>query len=232
MSDDVEEDQDAFFTDLNAVVFLNADPRPNFVIKVPRAREEKGVPILPVFCNDAIHRSPRLKSVLVDAGEDLSQEYHDLWRSTVSDPQSTAESYDFAGFRWQSYSVLERWIVFSCLDIVKDDDDAVSETPGLESDNSVHDHFDWTTQDPLSLSPHLQFICAYDWEATPVGKRENWPLELRVTLNLLHSNPEPAVVYWGEEMNSFYNEPFIKLIAQKHPDALGHGPEIVFPEVA
>jgi len=78
---------------------------------------------------------------------------------------------------------------------------------------------------------HLQFLCAYDWEATPVGKRAKWSLELRVTLNLLNSEPERAVVYWGDEMKNLYNEPLVALIGQKHHSILGHGPKNAFPEI-
>ena len=219
------------FTALSVSSLLDADPRPTFVIESTASDARS---LNPVFCNQAIRRVQRVYTVLILQEGDLLafQNVCDLAICDAKARRATARSYYFAGLQWQTYLVSENWIVFSCLDFVED-----TYTPGVHSssklDNTLGNppNFDWTSKDPSSLSDHLQFLCAHEWGTTSLGRKEDWSLELRVTLNLLNSNPEPAIIYWGKELNGVYNEPFIDLVGQKHPHILGHGPDKAFPEV-
>lgn len=60
-------------------------------------------------------------------------------------------------------------------------------------------------------------VNAHDWASTPIG----WPGSLRATVKTLLASRYPMVVLWGRELIQIYNEAYIGLIGEKHPDALG-----------
>jgi signal transduction histidine kinase/CheY-like chemotaxis protein len=82
--------------------------------------------------------------------------------------------------------------------------------------------FDWTRL-PLSapLPRHIRFARNIDWGATALGPIESWSLALRSMCNLMMASPHPAAMYWGEENVVLYNEAYIMLAGQKHPDLMG-----------
>jgi hypothetical protein len=81
--------------------------------------------------------------------------------------------------------------------------------------------FDWTR---LPLTPalprHIQFARSIDWGATPLGPIETWTFDLRAMCNLIMGSPHPAAMYWGPEHIAIYNEAYILLAGQKHPDLM------------
>lgn len=81
--------------------------------------------------------------------------------------------------------------------------------------------FDWTRL-PMSaaLPRHIQFARTIDWAATPLGPMEDWPFALRAMCNLIMGSPHPAAMYWGPEYIAIYNEAYILLAGQKHPQLM------------
>lgn len=81
--------------------------------------------------------------------------------------------------------------------------------------------FDWTRL-PMSvaLPRHVQFARSIDWAATPLGPIENWTFDLRAMCNLIMGSPHPAAMYWGSEYVAIYNEAYILLAGQKHPQLM------------
>jgi hypothetical protein len=81
--------------------------------------------------------------------------------------------------------------------------------------------FDWTRL-PMSaaLPRHIQFARSIDWAATALGPIENWTFDLRAMCNLVMGAPHPAAMYWGEEYIAIYNEAYILLAGQKHPQLM------------
>ncbi|KAL9620473.1 MAG: hypothetical protein Q9160_005058 [Pyrenula sp. 1 TL-2023] len=75
--------------------------------------------------------------------------------------------------------------------------------------------FDWTRL-PMSpsLPPHIQFARNIDWQSTPLGPIEEWPSDLR-------GIPHPAAMYWGDDLTAIYNESYVMLAGQKHPELMG-----------
>ncbi|MDQ1105265.1 PP2C family protein-serine/threonine phosphatase [Nocardioides zeae] len=71
---------------------------------------------------------------------------------------------------------------------------------------------------------------AVDWASTPLGPPEQWTGTLRGALRTIVNSRFPAVLLWGEEFVLLYNEAYVELIADKHPDALGRTAQSVFPE--
>lgn len=82
--------------------------------------------------------------------------------------------------------------------------------------------FDWTR---LPLSPslpvHVQFARGIDWAATSLGPIEGWSVELRGMCNLIMASPHPSAMYWGKDHVAIYNEAYVLLAGQKHPQLMG-----------
>ncbi|MEV7431520.1 SpoIIE family protein phosphatase [Nocardioides sp. NPDC092400] len=71
---------------------------------------------------------------------------------------------------------------------------------------------------------------AVDWAATPLGDPSGWSPTLRATLDIALNTRYAVTLMWGPEMVLLYNEAYVELIGQKHPDALGRPAQEVFPE--
>src|SRR5271170_4492475 len=72
-----------------------------------------------------------------------------------------------------------------------------------------------------SKSRMAQSIRAYDWGSTPLGPIEDWSEALLLSANLMLSCAFPSLIFWGEELVQLYNDPFIPLLAERHPSGLG-----------
>ncbi|KAF2199914.1 hypothetical protein GQ43DRAFT_375115 [Delitschia confertaspora ATCC 74209] len=92
--------------------------------------------------------------------------------------------------------------------------------------------FDWTRL-PLTsyLPPHIQFARSIDWASTALGPIEYWSSDLRTMCNLIMASPHPAAMYWGEELVAIYNEAYIGLAGQKHPQLMGQSYKEAWAEI-
>ncbi|KAF2663979.1 hypothetical protein BT63DRAFT_444408 [Microthyrium microscopicum] len=100
------------------------------------------------------------------------------------------------------------------------------------ADAPARPRFDWTRNPPpANLTPFQEFTRNVDWANSPLGPMEEWPAQLRQMVLLIMADPLPAVVYWGDETTIVYNEAYVPLIGQKHPDLQGQDPKIGFAEV-
>ncbi|KAG5981356.1 hypothetical protein E4U55_003012 [Claviceps digitariae] len=86
----------------------------------------------------------------------------------------------------------------------------------------VKQFFDWTRL-PLddSLPEHIKFAKTRDWASTPLGPMADWSADLRTMSSLVMATPHPAAMYWGPECVAIYNEAYISLAGQKHPQLMG-----------
>ena len=69
-----------------------------------------------------------------------------------------------------------------------------------------------------------------DWSSSPLGPREQWPLELTTALGLILESAFPQYLVWGDELLSFFNDAYMGVLGKK-PDALGRSFAEVWPEV-
>ena len=83
-------------------------------------------------------------------------------------------------------------------------------------------YFDWTRipVTPL-MARHIRFARSIKWEETSLGPIELWPTALRGVANLVMASPHPAAMYWGEDLVAIYNEAYVMLAGQKHPELMG-----------
>jgi PAS domain S-box-containing protein len=71
---------------------------------------------------------------------------------------------------------------------------------------------------------------AFDWSATPLGRVEGWPHNLRTTVQIVLAVRLPMLVFWGPQMNAIYNDGFRDMIGLRHPAALGQPSFEFWPE--
>jgi hypothetical protein len=74
-------------------------------------------------------------------------------------------------------------------------------------------------------------IRSYPWENSPIGSPDKWPPSLLASVNLLLNSKFPMFIWWGEEYITLYNDAYIVILGDKHPDALGRPGSIVWKEV-
>jgi PAS domain S-box-containing protein len=71
---------------------------------------------------------------------------------------------------------------------------------------------------------------AFDWSATPLGPRFDWPACLNTALQMVLASPFPAVLAWGPTLITIYNDAYRPLLGDK-PEALGRPLLDVWSEV-
>jgi PAS domain S-box-containing protein len=76
-----------------------------------------------------------------------------------------------------------------------------------------------------------QRVSAFDWSRTPLGAMEGWPQSLRLAVDLCLNNRFPMHVWWGPQLINIYNDAFISILGNRHPDALGRPACDVWAEV-
>ena len=92
--------------------------------------------------------------------------------------------------------------------------------------------FDWTRMaDSPVLPPHIQFARNIDWASTSLGPIDGWSSELRSMCNLIMASPHPAAMYWGKDFVAIYNEAYIYLAGQKHPQLMGQSYKVAWAEI-
>lgn len=92
--------------------------------------------------------------------------------------------------------------------------------------------FDWTRLPVTPALPrHIQFAKSVDWASTSLGPIETWCDDLRSMCNLVMASPHPAAMYWGDDLIAIYNEPYILLAGQKHPQLMGQPYRDAWPEI-
>jgi hypothetical protein len=70
-----------------------------------------------------------------------------------------------------------------------------------------------------------------DWAETPLGPVDEWPPSLKTAVALVLGSGFPMILVWGPELIQIYNDAYIPLIGQKHPDALGMPTHECWPEI-
>jgi CheY-like chemotaxis protein len=61
----------------------------------------------------------------------------------------------------------------------------------------------------------------FDWRATALGDRAQWPHTLRLSMDILLDSPWPMMLVWGERKIVAYNHAYADLAGPEHPVAPG-----------
>ncbi len=60
---------------------------------------------------------------------------------------------------------------------------------------------------------------AFDWSKNPLGPPETWSPALQSTTRLVLANCSPMLLWWGPDFLSIYNDAYIPVLGDKHPQA-------------
>ncbi|KAI0179672.1 hypothetical protein GGR52DRAFT_568439 [Hypoxylon sp. FL1284] len=101
------------------------------------------------------------------------------------------------------------------------DRDGTASTSGEMSKNRA------APQNP-SISPIFQDV---DWSKSAIGPMADWGSELRHIARFLLADTSPAVLFWGEPCSIVYNEAYLPLLGNKHPNAIGRDASDVFSSI-
>lgn len=84
---------------------------------------------------------------------------------------------------------------------------------------------------PDYLDNRLQFMCGggetgrlvrnYSWKETSLGAPHEWPECIRTAVSICLNSAFPNAVYCGDEFNLIYNDCYIQIAGNNHPDILG-----------
>ncbi|MGM0555552.1 MAG: PAS domain S-box protein [Myxococcota bacterium] len=69
-----------------------------------------------------------------------------------------------------------------------------------------------------------------DWRATPLGDPDEWSDTLKTVVRMVLDSRLPMTLGWGEEFIQVYNDGYMEILGQKHPEALGRPVRDVYPE--
>jgi serine phosphatase RsbU (regulator of sigma subunit) len=83
---------------------------------------------------------------------------------------------------------------------------------------------------PAAGTPLAEAYAATDWAATALGPPATWSDPLRTVVDVMMGTEFPITLLWGPEFVLVYNQPYVPLIGDKHPGALGTPAREVFPE--
>lgn len=62
---------------------------------------------------------------------------------------------------------------------------------------------------------------AYDWSQSALGGPGTWPQSLRTAVSILLNSRFPMFIWWGPELVTIYNDAYIPVAGNKHPQLLG-----------
>ena len=70
-----------------------------------------------------------------------------------------------------------------------------------------------------------------DWGATPLGWPDTWSPALRIATHAMLDAPHPICLWSGPEYALVYNDAYRRILAAKHPAALGQPGPVVWAEI-
>jgi PAS domain S-box-containing protein len=79
--------------------------------------------------------------------------------------------------------------------------------------------------------PVAELVSSIDWSSTSFAAPEAWPAGLRGALDACLNSQAPMALFLGPHLAQLYNDAYGRLLADKHPGALGARPADVHPEI-
>lgn len=76
-----------------------------------------------------------------------------------------------------------------------------------------------------------QLMRSHDWSNTAVGEVETWSHSLKTAIRIILGSRYPMFIWWGQSMTKFYNDAYIPVLGQRHPQALGQPASMVWAEI-
>lgn len=60
-----------------------------------------------------------------------------------------------------------------------------------------------------------------DWSTSPIGIPATWPHSLQTAVSIILNSRFPMFIWWGTELITIYNDAYINIAGEKHPQLLG-----------
>ncbi|WP_428412582.1 hypothetical protein [Pararhizobium sp.] len=70
-----------------------------------------------------------------------------------------------------------------------------------------------------------------DWSKTPMGPTSGWSPAVRLIARSMFDSPFPICLWSGPDFALVYNDPYRRILAAKHPAALGQPGSVVWAEI-
>jgi len=74
-------------------------------------------------------------------------------------------------------------------------------------------------------------IRSHDWSLSALGAVEKWSQSLKTAIGIVLGSPSPMFIWWGNEMINLYNDAYIPMLGQHHPEALGESAFNIWADV-
>ncbi|KAI1643692.1 uncharacterized protein F4817DRAFT_349054 [Daldinia loculata] len=82
-----------------------------------------------------------------------------------------------------------------------------------------------------STLPIQKLIFNIDWSKSALGPRDQWSSELRHMSRFLLADTSPAILFWGEPSCIIYNDAYLPILGNKHPESMGMDASQVFSTI-
>ncbi|MEO1388696.1 MAG: PAS domain S-box protein [Cyanobacteria bacterium J06634_6] len=73
-------------------------------------------------------------------------------------------------------------------------------------------------------------VRSHPWETTPLGAMTSWPESLKTAVNICLDSYFPMAIWWGRDFRMIYNDAFVPVMGDRHPQAIGQTAQAIFPE--
>ena len=74
-------------------------------------------------------------------------------------------------------------------------------------------------------------VASFDWANSELGPRTGWSPGLEAAVGLLLDSPVGMVLLWGRDGVLIYNDAYIPVAGDRHPEALGRSARTIWPEI-
>jgi PAS domain S-box-containing protein len=250
-------DSPSRLNDVGLLEFIESDPRPTFVLDISAPSNSAAAASRLVYSNSSLDDDSALLgqfqslfSSIKEIDDCVSRTFrHWALEPASSDLTGSEGIYkSFLRYSWITVTIRDRWNLVSGFPIGPMNDDDFEHTTTTSSTNAKDLHrvaqtsdsqqevgnvLDWTLPGScFELTSHIEMVRSFDWGSTPLGPMKNWSEQFRLIINMLMADPCPAILFWGKELTTIYNEAYIPIFRHKHPWGLGRPHMEVFADVA
>lgn len=74
---------------------------------------------------------------------------------------------------------------------------------------------------PLANPDCRRLFRDHDWSTSPLGKMDQWSVELKTLTNVMLGSLQPMLTVWGPSQVTLYNDGYAAMCGNRHPDAFG-----------
>lgn len=71
---------------------------------------------------------------------------------------------------------------------------------------------------------------ATDWARSSLGPPESWSPSLKAHVRAMLQMRQPMSIFWGPDLINLYNDGFLPILGEKHPNAMGERADVVWSD--